>query len=354
MRKLLAGCIGSCCLLSHGLVAAPQELGVDDLTQNAIQTAFQLLRRDYIRHEELTFEELNRAALQGLLERLSFGAVLETEAEKEVLPVGVLAEFVAPGVAYVRPESFGEGEGKLFAAALTEVMDKGAKHLVLDLRSGGEGSFDEAGLMLQCFMQEGQVMFKMRQMGAEGVELFVSKGVPVWTGKVVVLVDEGTGHAAEVMAAVLQHRGEVMMIGEKTRGATVRYTRLPLENKVTLRYANAEMLLANERSIFKKGLEPDFVVRMARAEVEEIMAKSRGKSIKPFLMDRPRPRYNEAALVHGGNPELDEYVLRSSGKVKKAESPLRDRVLQRAVDLLTVQAFLEEGRIRWKEAVDVE
>lgn len=362
MRTLLAGWIfsglGCSCLWAQSpsaLPASPPPLGpksavgVNQLSQNAIQTAFQLLRRDYIRREELTFEELNRAALQGLLDRLSFGAELETAEQKKDVAPGVLSEFIAPGVAYVRPESFGEGEGGLFVQALNELKGKGAKQLILDLRSGNEGLFEEAALMLQCFMPEGQLMFKMRQMGEETAELFISKGAPLWTDAVVVLVDTVTGNAAEALAAGLQKRGQVWLIGEKTRGATVRYTRLPLDGEVTLRYANAEMLLPDDSSIFKKGLKPDFVVKMPRTNTERIIELSRGNSIKPFVSDNPRPRFNEASLLQGTNPELDAMVQRSAGKEPKDDNKaLRDRVVQRAVDWLTARSFLEGSRIGWR------
>nr|WP_256199930.1 hypothetical protein [Verrucomicrobium spinosum] len=57
---------------------------LDQLPQNGVQSAFQILRRDYIRRDDLTFEELNRAALQGLLERLHFGASLQPVVQHDV------------------------------------------------------------------------------------------------------------------------------------------------------------------------------------------------------------------------------------------------------------------------------
>src|SRR4029079_12769039 len=98
-------------VLSTCLLAAPLLLGaegrplLENLPQNAIQSAFQVLRRDYIRREDLTFEELNRAALQGLLERLDFGAeiVAKNGAEKAAA-ASVLAGFIATGSGYTQPD----------------------------------------------------------------------------------------------------------------------------------------------------------------------------------------------------------------------------------------------------------
>src|SRR5476651_1144394 len=97
-------------LLAPPVIAEEKPL-IDQLPQNTLQSAFQILRRDYIRRDELTFEELNRAALQGVLERLNFSAAL-VPLGKESLPPKphVHSEFLAPDIAYLRPETFAEGE----------------------------------------------------------------------------------------------------------------------------------------------------------------------------------------------------------------------------------------------------
>ncbi|MCE9519420.1 MAG: hypothetical protein K8R87_07705, partial [Verrucomicrobia bacterium] len=136
---------------------------VDQLPQTSLQSAFQILRRDYIRRDELTYEEVNRAALQGLLERLNFSAQLVLLDQKTVPPKAhVHAEFLAPDIAYLRPETFYEGEAALFDKELARIAERKAKHLILDLRAAkAPGSLDEAALILQCFVPQGELMFKM-------------------------------------------------------------------------------------------------------------------------------------------------------------------------------------------------
>ena len=80
------------------LLLAPVVMAVEtkapDITQNGIQTAFRVLQKEYIRSGDLTFDELNRAALHGLLERLQFGAELVSRTENAKLadPGGVQAD----------------------------------------------------------------------------------------------------------------------------------------------------------------------------------------------------------------------------------------------------------------------
>src|SRR3954469_17415255 len=120
MKTLLMICL----LAAPALSRASDAAVLNGLSQNAIQSAFQMLRRDYIRREDLSFEELNRAALQGLLERLDFGAeITPADVPTKAPAAKVHAEFLAPGIAYMRPESFGEGQGVRFEKALAEIVE---------------------------------------------------------------------------------------------------------------------------------------------------------------------------------------------------------------------------------------
>jgi hypothetical protein len=168
---------------------------------------------------------------------------------------------------------------------------------------------------------------------------------------VVVLVDEETGNAAEALAACLRARDRALILGGRTRGGTVRYTLVQLDDNAALRYASAEMLLPDGTSFFKKGLTPHFLVIADMAEKRKVFEASRGKTLAPFVRDRVRPRFNEHALVRGQNPELDDYVRRSKGQALPGDDgQLRDVVMQRALDLLQGRDFTEGAKINWKAA----
>jgi hypothetical protein len=327
-------------------VRAVDRAALDQLPQNALQSAFEILRRDYIRRDELTFEELNRAALQGLLERLNFGAeVVPAAAAPLKAEPHVHAEFLAPDVAYLRPETMATGEAALFEKELQKAVEQRARHLILDLRgTQSSGAFEEAALMLQAFVPVGEVIFKLKQMGAEDAELFVSKGGTVWNDKVIVLIDQDTNNAAEAFAATLKKRGNTVLVGEKTRGAAVRYSEVALNDKAKLRYASAELLLPDGSPVFKHGVEPTHEIRADRKEKLAVFNASHGASMKAFVTDRMRPRFNERAFVAGTNPELDDYVRRSNGQPLPGDGgQLRDVVTQRALDLILSSDFLAKA-----------
>ncbi len=324
--------------------AATPEKTVDQVTQNAVQSALRLLRSNYIRREELTFDQLNRAALHGLLDRLDFGAELIKDDPKAAKPEGhVIAEALGNDIAYLRPTALIDREVGMIEARLQEFADKGTKHFVLDLRSPAQpGEFETAAAMLELFLPRGTLLFKLKQLGSSDAQLMLSRREPVWRGSLTVLIDNESNNIAEAIATVLHHQRRAILIGTATRGATVRYETAPLDGGWKLRFARAEMLLPDESSVFRKGVAPDFQVKLDDKTKRNIFTLSKGSSIKPFVFEQARPRFNEAALVANRNPELDDYIRRSSGETLSYDQPpARDTVLQRALDLILAGNILD-------------
>jgi hypothetical protein len=341
----------SCMATSLSAFATEKE-ELDHISQAAIQSAFQILRSDYIRSTELDFNELNRAAMQGLLQRLDLGAELLTkvEAQRPAMKSGVLAELLTPEVAYLRPLAFTESEPALFETKLREFRDSGITQLILDLRSAAApGEFLTAATMLECFIPEGEVMFKLKQVGREDAQLFISHRASLWTHPMLVLVDEETGNLGETIAAALHQRKQAILIGTATRGASVQYESLPLDDQWILRFARAEMLLPDDRSLFKKGLQPDHPISLPSRTKRLLFDHAESQpSAKDSAFDKPKPRYNESALVAGKHPELDDYIRRSAGQTAEADKDApRDLVLQRAVDMFIMRSQLQTANLDW-------
>lgn len=325
---------------------------VESVSQTAVQSAFQILRSEYIRGSELTFDELNRAAFQGLLERLDLGAelILKTEAERPLMKRGMLAEMLTPQIAYLRPLSYSEEEVGQMDGLLKKHGEAGVPYLILDLRSAAPpGEFTIAAAMLDLFTPRGELLFKLKQVGREDAQLFIANRDPVWTRPLIVLVDGETSNLGETVAAVLQDRKRALLIGSKTRGATVSYETMPLDAQWLLRFAGAEMLLEGDRSLFRLGVNPDFALELPAAVKRQIFDAA--GPVKESLFDRSRLRYNEAALIARKNPELDSYIRRSAGEEMEDDRPaVRDTVLQRAVDMLGAHTHLESSAIKWPAA----
>ena len=329
-------------LISSSLAAAAE---TPNITQNGIQSAFRVLQREYIRSGDLTFDELNRAALDGLLQRLQFGAELipRTKEGLQAKSGGVVAALLRPDIAYLRPGMLAKAEVAESGQKIAEFVKGGAAHLILDLREPGPpGDFDDAAAFLGFFVPQGEVLFKTRQMTDAATETLRAENAPLWTKNVLVLVDADTGNIGETIAAVLQKRGQALLIGTATRGAAVRYEITPLDANWSLRYARAEVLLADDSSIFQKGLRPDLEVKMDLEVKRDFFIPDTKQSPADAIREPLRPRFNEAALVAGTHPELDAYVRRSAGQPLPEDTAApRDAVLQRAVDLIVARQQLQ-------------
>jgi C-terminal processing protease CtpA/Prc len=175
----------------------------------------------------------------------------------------VLHKVLAGKVGWVSPVTFHRSEADLLQSALKELRREGASSLVLDLRSPcADADFDAAAEMLDLFVPPAEVLFKLQQVGRSDAELFLSRETALWSEPVVVLIDCDSCNVAETIAAVLKDRGAALLMGQPTRGATVRFETQPIDSEFSLRFARAEMLLPDGTSLFRKGLVPEFPVAM--------------------------------------------------------------------------------------------
>jgi len=324
---------------------------VDQLSQASIQSAFQVLRKDYIRREDLSLDQLNRASLEGLLSRLNFGAeIIRDNPDAKPTDKPSPAELLTPQIAYVRPVAYTDTEMTQIGQRLQGLASKGAKHLILDLRSPAlPGEFEVAAAMLEFFLPRGTLLFKLKQFNTGDAQLMLSTREPIWQGTVLALVDDESNNLGETIAAVLQLQKRALLIGAPTRGATVCYDSMPLDPGWRLRYAHAEMLLPDDSSVFRKGVQPGFSIDFNSRQKHEIFSHSRHDSLKPYVFEQARPRYNEASLVAGTNPELDDYIKRSSGEeLSYDKTSLHDAVVQRALDLLMSSDHFSAATLSWK------
>lgn len=335
-------------LLSVGILLAeepaPAEKSVDDLGQDDLQKLFGILRERHVQRADLGPDELNRAAMQGLLERLGFGAeLLEQKADDagSTAAPAFVAETIAPGIGYLRP-AFDEAGLESATEALGQFADEDLAHLILDLRiPGGGENFQPAADLAELLSPARQPLFEIQHPEAEEVTRFESESAAIWEGDLVLLVDASTGPLAEVVGAALRAQPErhVLAIGEATSGRAVLYETTPVREGLALRFAVAEVLLPGGETLFRKGITPEVVVELEPAVRDDLGARFAEEGVARWSAETPRERFSEAALVAGVNPEIDYAAANHGRKPPPAEK--RDTVVQRAVDIVSARTFLE-------------
>jgi hypothetical protein len=337
-----------------GVVGAdtkPPSPALETLSQSQLQEAFRALSQHYIDKDSLNYEELNKAALEGLLNRLSFGAsIVEKATDPGATTPSTPAdsfefyqETITPAIAYIRPVHFTAEEIKATRQALQEFKAEKIKTLVVDFRAPvQEDEFARVAPFADLFTTTGELLFKIAKPGDDRPQLFLSKNPAQWDGALVLLIDAQTSPAGETAAAVISQFRDCLIVGEKTAGAAVQYEEIALNADSALRFASAEIRLPDGSSLFRNGVTPQIVARTAPNQKKQIFTLSHKKGLARYLFDRERPRMNEAALVSGINPELEFYLAKTANQETRWDKrPLQDRALQTVVELLGTAAFLE-------------
>lgn len=323
----------------------PQSLreAVDGLTEADLREFLKILREHYVDAPKLDENELSRATVQGLLERLAPGASLVATAASAPLEESPFrSEIIESRIGYLRLGALAPDHLTELDAALQTIAARPLGAAILDLRATPRGSDFELGAKVcERFCPKGRVLFTVKRRHAGQEMILTSKQDPRFRGVLVVLVDTDTSGAAEVIAAVLRTQAKALVIGEKTMGEAVEFSDLPLPSGKRLRVAVAEVSLPENVSVFPGGVLPDVPVEVSPETTAAVLSAALESGVASLVVETERPRMNEAALVAGTNPELDAIQAAARARAEKPKAPLRDVVLQRALDTITTIALFE-------------
>jgi carboxyl-terminal processing protease len=191
------------------------------------------------------------------------GAIRDVTITRAKITIQNVTWIMLPGttIADVRIAAFSQGVTKDLRTALQQIQAQGATSIILDLRNDPGGLLDEAIGVTSQFLVSGNVLLVKNAQGQE-------QAVPVQSGglavniPMVVLVNQGTGSAAEIVAGALQdaHRGT--LIGETTFGTGTVLNGFNLSDGSQILLATDEWLTPNGRVIWHKGITPDVNVSL--------------------------------------------------------------------------------------------
>ncbi|MEI6033344.1 MAG: S41 family peptidase [Verrucomicrobiae bacterium] len=308
---------------------------VNRLEPAQVDKAVEAIKINFLSQQALDEPSKQKALLEGLLQRLSPGAeiVSSENPSSPPEPIPFLAEILDGRAGYLRP-------GNLDAAALAQVdsslasfSQKKLPAVILDLRAvpGGSG-FEAAADFARRFCPNGKMLFTIQKPSAKQERILTSNQNPAYQGILIVITGANTSGAAEALAATLRFNASAMIVGSTTAGEAVEFSEIPLGGGKSLRVAVSQVVLPDSSPIFPAGVKPDVAISLPQEVLAEIFAASRKQGVSQFVFDSARPRMNEAALVTNTNPEIE------STKDREAP-PLRDTVLQRAMDLVTAISF---------------
>lgn len=164
-------------------------------------------------------------------------------------------------IAHLRLASFDAGATRDLRRALSQIKNQELKTIILDLRNNPGGLLDEAISVASQFLTDGNVLLSKDNKGqVEAVP--VQKGGLATEIPLVVLVNEGSASAAEIVAAALQDSGRATVIGQTTFGTGTVLEEFRLADGSALLLAVQEWLTPAGRSFWHKGIKPDVAVSL--------------------------------------------------------------------------------------------
>lgn len=187
------------------------------------------------------------------------------------------------GIAYVQVATFGDKTTPELIAALEELMAQNPKGMILDLRNNGGGYLQTAVEVASQFVGEGVVLYEQYGDG-ERISYEAQPGGLATNIPLVVLVNEGTASASEIVAGAIQDHERGRLVGVTTYGKGSVQNWVPLSNgQGAVRVTIAKWLTPDERTIHGIGLTPDVIVEMTEEDYNNDLDPQLDKAVEVLL-----------------------------------------------------------------------
>lgn len=181
---------------------------------------------------------------------------------RDTIPIEtVYSEVVENKIGKIQITKFSENTGKELADALTELKEKKVKGIVLDLRQNPGGLMDQAITMSNMFVDKGKKILQVEAKDGSK-DIYKAENQPIVDVPVVVITDNGTASAAEIMAAALNESEGIPIVGEKTFGKGTVQSAKTFEDGSSMKYTTAKWLTPSGKWIHEKGIEPQYKVTL--------------------------------------------------------------------------------------------
>lgn len=248
---------------------------------------------------------------------------------QEIKIQSVKNEIKEDSIVYIRISSFTEDVDKSVSEAITKAKKKLKNKLlgiVIDVRNNPGGLLDQAVDVSDLFLEKGEIVSTRSRNEADTVKYManegdIAKGLPI-----VVIINEGSASASEILAGALQDHHRAIILGEKSFGKGSVQTVIPLRDYGAMRLTTARYYTPSGRSIQAKGIEPDVEVKPAKIE-----------ELESYALNISEADLNNALK---NDSDIDTGNEKKNGKSKE---DLADYQLVRALDLVKALALYSKS-----------
>lgn len=207
---------------------------------------------------------------------------------RDKIALSSVTSTILPGtnVLMVRIASFSDNVGSDLEQIISQARGEGADSIILDLRDSPGGLLDEAVAVASQFLAEGDVMLEQDADGERRALRARPGGAATDDIPVVVLINEATASAAEIVSGALQDNDRATLVGTQTFGTGTVLNTFELDDGSALLLATRQWLTPNGRELWHKGIEPDIVIELP-AGVDVVTPTRAGEMTDTELMAVP-------------------------------------------------------------------
>jgi carboxyl-terminal processing protease len=214
-----------------------------------------------IRGEAGTDVELT--IIRGGSERLEF-----TITRAQITIPSVEHEILEGNIGYIKISRFSDDTARLTRQAATEFLNSDVAGVILDVRSNPGGLLDSSVSVSNVWLPQGATVLEEKR-GGVTIKTFSTTGAPILEGvPTIVLINEGSASASEIVAGALRDNGAATLIGQQSfgKGSVQSLERLP--GGATLKVTIARWFTPNNQNIDKEGISPDKEVELPAEDIE--------------------------------------------------------------------------------------
>lgn len=189
------------------------------------------------------------------------GEEIEIKIEKSIVEIpSISTEMLDDNIGYMYISIFGMNTDDEFDKALNELKEKGMEKLIIDLRDNSGGYLSTVTNMISKFVDKNTVIYQIKDKNK--ITKYTALNNETLNYKTVILVNENSASASEIMSSALQEQYGATIVGTKTYGkGTVQQTK-DLSNGTLIKYTIEEWLTSNGKSIEKEGVTPDVEIEL--------------------------------------------------------------------------------------------
>ena len=173
----------------------------------------------------------------------------------------ITTEMLDNGIGYLNLPSFDSDTAEHFKEKVEELENQGMTSLIIDLRNNGGGIVDEATEIADFILEKGAVIMTTVDKDGNSEET-ISENAPIIDMPIVILTNENTASASEILVAALKEHNKATIIGTTTYGKGVIQTLYTLSDGSGLKITTAEYYTPNNNAINEVGIEPSIEVEL--------------------------------------------------------------------------------------------